>query len=138
MCAAFTAARAPSWPAKKTTFSARLKTSGQRRRSGAPRRAEGDGDEITLLRSWLDEAWSLRSKHEYDQVREVLERTRKQADLIRTKITVSKLRAQASGARTRWRTCGRRSPSPKALADTLKKKKAIEGTEKIGNKGGSQ
>src|SRR5204863_6709 len=36
------------------------------------------GDEITLLRSWLDEAWSLRSKHEYDQVREVLERTRKQ------------------------------------------------------------
>ena len=54
------------------------------------------GDEITLLRSWLDEAWSLRSKHEYDQVREVLERTRKQADLIRAKITASKLRAQAT------------------------------------------
>ena len=31
------------------------------------------GDEITQLRSWLDEAWGLRSKHEYDQVREVLE-----------------------------------------------------------------
>ena len=28
-------------------------------------------DEITLLRTWLDEAWSLRSKHEYDQVREM-------------------------------------------------------------------
>ena len=57
------------------------------------------GDEIMLLRSWLDEAWSLRSKHEYDQVREVLERTRKQADLIRAKITASKLRAQAHDAR---------------------------------------
>ena len=31
-------------------------------------------DAITLLRAWLDEAWSLRSKHEYDQVREVLDR----------------------------------------------------------------
>src|SRR6188472_4826666 len=52
-------------------------------------------DEIVLLRTWLDEAWTLRSKHEYDQVREVLDRALKQADLIRAKITVSKLRAQA-------------------------------------------
>src|SRR6516164_822487 len=52
-------------------------------------------DEITLLRAWLDEAWSLRSKHEYDEVREVLDRCLKQADLIRAKITASKLRAQA-------------------------------------------
>jgi len=54
------------------------------------------GDEIVQLRTGLDEAWSLRSKHEYDQVREVLDRTRKQADLIRAKITTSKLRAQAN------------------------------------------
>ncbi|MEA2699694.1 MAG: hypothetical protein QOI66_3965, partial [Myxococcales bacterium] len=40
-------------------------------------------DEITLLRSWLDEAWNLRSKHEYDEVREVLDRCIAQAELIR-------------------------------------------------------
>src|SRR5215475_3034974 len=51
-------------------------------------------DEIARLKSWLDEAWGLRAKHEYDQVREVLDRTLKQADLIRAEITVSKLRAQ--------------------------------------------
>ena len=28
-------------------------------------------DEIALRKAWLDEAWSLRSKHEYDQVRQV-------------------------------------------------------------------
>jgi hypothetical protein len=76
------------------------------------------GDEITLLRSWLDEAWSLRSKHEYDQVREVLERTRKQADLIRAKITASKLRAQAPRARTRWPTCARRSRATRRRSPT--------------------
>src|SRR5262249_25537093 len=53
------------------------------------------GDEITRLKSWLDEAWSLRAKHEYDQVREVLDRCLAQAELIRQKITASKLRAQA-------------------------------------------
>src|SRR4051812_24553600 len=93
------------------------------------------GDEITQLRSWLDEAWNLRSKHEYDQVREVLERTRKQADLIRAKITASKLRAQATAreaglAEVRARI-GR---TKKSLADTLKKKKAIEGSEKVSEK----
>ena len=51
-------------------------------------------DEIARLKSWLDEAWGLRAKHEYDQVREVLDRSLKQEDLIRNEITVSKLRAQ--------------------------------------------
>lgn len=85
------------------------------------------GDEITLLRSWLDEAWSLRSKHEYDQVREVLERTRKQADLIRAKITASKLRAQATSREASLADVrGRIERTKKALADTIKRKKAIE------------
>jgi hypothetical protein len=96
------------------------------------------GDEITLLRSWLDEAWSLRSKHEYDQVREVLERTRKQADLIRAKITASKLRAQAQkreAALADLRAKIARTKS--ALAETMKKKKAIESTDKVSDKGGT-
>ena len=89
---------------------------------------KGVTDEIALLKTWLDEAWNLRAKHEYDQVREVLDRSLKQEDLIRTKIAVSKLRAQvqkreialadirAKIARTR-----------KALQETAAKKKALEG-----------
>ena len=90
---------------------------------------KGVTDEIALLKTWLDEAWNLRAKHEYDQVREVLDRSLKQEDLIRTKIAVSKLRAQvqkrevaladvrAKIARTR-----------KALQETAAKKKALEGS----------
>jgi predicted nucleic acid-binding Zn-ribbon protein len=93
------------------------------------------GDEIAQLRSWLDEAWSLRSKHEYDQVREVLERTRKQADLIRAKITASKLRAQATSREASLNDVRAKiARTKKALADTMKKKKALEGSEKIGDK----
>ena len=95
------------------------------------------GDEITQLRSWLDEAWNLRSKHEYDQVREVLERTRKQADLIRAKITASKLRAQANAREAALADVRARiARTQKSLADTIKKKKAIEGNEKAGGKTG--
>ena len=89
------------------------------------------GDEIMLLRSWLDEAWSLRSKHEYDQVREVLERTRKQADLIRAKITASKLRAQATSREASLADVRARiDRTKKAIADTMKRKKAMEGADK--------
>jgi thioredoxin-like negative regulator of GroEL len=86
-------------------------------------------DEITLLRSWLDEAWGLRSKHEYDQVREVLDRALKQADLIRAKITVAKLRAQAQkreGALSELRA--KIARTRKALQDTVAKKKVLEGS----------
>ena len=84
-------------------------------------------DEITLLRAWLDEAWSLRSKHEYDQVREVLERTRKQADLIRAKITASKLRAQATSREASLADVRARiARTKKALVDAAKRKKTLE------------
>jgi hypothetical protein len=97
------------------------------------------GDEIAQLRSWLDEAWNLRSKHEYDQVREVLERTRKQADLIRAKITASKLRAQATAREASLAEVRARiARTKKALADTLKKKKAMEGSEKVSDKTGDK
>jgi hypothetical protein len=87
------------------------------------------GDEISLLRSWLDEAWSLRSKHVYDQVREVVDRAREQADVIRAKITVSKLKAQvekreAALAQLKAKIARTR----KALADATAKKKQLEGS----------
>jgi hypothetical protein len=85
------------------------------------------GDEITRLRSWLDEAWNLRSKHEYDQVREVLERTRKQADLIRAKITASKLRAQVTKREASLDDLRAKiARTKKSLAETVKKKKTLD------------
>ncbi len=86
-------------------------------------------DEITLLKSWLDEAWNLRSKHEYDEVREVLDRALKQEDLIRAKIAVSKLRAQAQKRDAELQDLkGKIARSRKALQETADKKKALERT----------
>ncbi|MFL5305781.1 MAG: hypothetical protein ACJ8F1_11230 [Polyangia bacterium] len=85
------------------------------------------GDEITLLRSWLDEAWNLRAKHEYEEVRLVLDRALKQEDLIRAKITVAKLRAQEQKHESTLKDLnGKIARTRKALQDTSDKKKALE------------
>jgi hypothetical protein len=89
------------------------------------------GDEITLLKAWLDEAWALRAKHEYDQVREVLDRALAQAELIRQKISASKLRAQADKREAALQETRRKTDQArKALADTIVKKKALEASSK--------
>ncbi len=89
---------------------------------------KGVTDEIALLKSWLEEAWNLRAKHEYDQVREVLDRSLKQEDLIRTKIAVSKLRAQAQKREaTLQELRAKIALTRKALQATAAKKKALEG-----------
>jgi hypothetical protein len=86
-------------------------------------------DEIALLKSWLDEAWNLRAKHEYDAVREVLDRALKQADLIRTKIAVSKLRAQVQKREAGLQEVRAKiARTRKALQETVAKKKALEGS----------
>jgi hypothetical protein len=86
-------------------------------------------EEITMLKSWLDEAWGLRSKHEYDQVREVLDRCLAQAELIRQKISAAKMRAQLQ---KREATIGelrtKIARTKKKLQDTTIQKKALEGT----------
>jgi hypothetical protein len=84
-------------------------------------------DEIARLKSWLDEAWGLRAKHEYDQVREVLDRTLKQADLIRAEITVSKLRAQEQKREVALKDVKDKiAKTRKTLQETSDKKKALE------------
>jgi hypothetical protein len=84
-------------------------------------------DEIALLKSWLDEAWSLRAKHEYDEVREVLDRALKQEDLIRTQIAVSKLRAQVQKREATLQDLHTKiARTRKALQETVEKKKALE------------
>lgn len=84
-------------------------------------------DEIARLRSWLDEAWGLRAKHEYDQVREVLDRSLKQGDLIRAEITVSKLRAQEQSREAALKDLRAKiARTRKSLQETSDKKKALE------------
>jgi hypothetical protein len=53
-------------------------------------------EEITLMRSWLDQSWRLRSEQKYDDTRVVLDRVDAQAEMIREKITASKLSAAAA------------------------------------------
>jgi hypothetical protein len=85
-------------------------------------------EEITMLRTWLDEAWSLRSKHEYDQVREVLDRCLGQAELVRQKINAAKLRAQVQKRETALGELRAKiDRTRKALQDITIKKKALEG-----------
>ncbi len=84
-------------------------------------------DEIARLKSWLDEAWGLRAKHEYDQVRTVLDRALKQEDLIRAQITVSKLRAQELKRETALKEVKEKiARTRKTLQETSEKKKTLE------------
>jgi len=84
-------------------------------------------DEIARLKSWLDEAWGLRAKHEYDEVREVLDRALKQEDLIRAQITVSKLRVQEQKHEAALKDVKERiARTRKTLQETSDKKKALE------------
>jgi hypothetical protein len=87
------------------------------------------GDEIALLRSWLDEAWNLRSKHEYDEVREVLDRCIAQAELIRQKINAAKLRAQVQKREAALEEVRDKIQKTKrALQEMTIKKRTLEGT----------
>jgi hypothetical protein len=89
------------------------------------------GDEIALLKAWLDEAWTLRAKHEYDDVREVLDRALGQAELIRQKINVSKLRAQADKREAALQDIRRKiDQTRRALGETTIKKRALEANSK--------
>jgi hypothetical protein len=84
-------------------------------------------DEIARLKSWLDEAWGLRAKHEYDQVRTVLDRALKQEDLIRAQITVSKLRAQELKREAALKEVKEKTArTRKTLQETSEKKKMLE------------
>ena len=53
------------------------------------------GTDLTVLRMWLDQAWSLRSQEKYDEVRVITDRCKAQADMIREKTTAAKLGAKA-------------------------------------------
>jgi len=52
--------------------------------------------DIMMMRSWLDNAWTLRSQEKYDEVRIILDRCEAQANMVRQLLTASKLSAQAA------------------------------------------
>lgn len=56
--------------------------------------------DLTLLRLWLDDAWDLRSKHQYNGVRELLDRVDAQANLIRQEIKLGDLAAEVDRRET--------------------------------------
>lgn len=84
-------------------------------------------DEITLLKSWLDEAWGQFSKEDYDRVREILDRCIAQAELIRQKTTAAGLKARAEDREAAARASRDKVERTKqALQQALIKKKALE------------
>ncbi len=88
-------------------------------------------DEITLLKSWLDEAWQQYSKEEWKKVREVVDRCIAQAELIRDKITAAKMTAYANDREAAVKaTRAKIEQTRKALLDAQSTKKALEMTNK--------
>jgi hypothetical protein len=57
-------------------------------------------EDITLMRVWCDMAWKLRSDDKLDEVRVVYDRIQAQAEMIRQRITASKLMAEAAKRET--------------------------------------
>jgi hypothetical protein len=84
-------------------------------------------DEITLLRTWLDEAASKLSKDQGTRARESLDRCVAQADLIRVKLATAKLKADATAREQAARDARDKvKKTQKALEDAIVKKKAME------------
>jgi hypothetical protein len=85
------------------------------------------GDEITLLKSWLDESWSAYSSEDYKKTREVIDRCLAQAELIRQKTAATKLTANASERETSVRSTREKiERTKKALLESQATKKALE------------
>lgn len=84
-------------------------------------------DDITLLKSWLDEAWQQYSKEEWKRVREVVDRCIAQAELIRDRITAGKMTAYANDREAAVRSTREKiERTKKALLDAQSTKKALE------------
>ncbi len=85
-------------------------------------------DDAQVLRSWLDEAWRLRSEQKYDDVRIVLDRCDSQAEMIRQRIQASKLVAQAAEREDKVAKLRAEIEAlRKAIAEGRQQKAALEG-----------
>jgi len=73
--------------------------------------------DVTMMRSWLDNAWTLRSQEKYDEVRIVLDRCEAQANMVRQRLVAAKLAAQATA---------KEDEVKQARAQLARTKKALE------------
>jgi len=84
--------------------------------------------EIAMMRSWLDNAWTLRSQEKYEEVRIVLDRCEAQANMVRQLLTASELAAQADAKEKEVkRARGQLDRTKKALENAKIQKARLEG-----------
>jgi hypothetical protein len=84
--------------------------------------------DITMMRSWLDTAWTLRSQEKYDEVRIVLDRCDAQANMVRQRLVAAKLTAQATAKEDEVkRAKNQLARAKKALENAKIQKARLEG-----------
>ncbi len=120
----------PAWAGKREAEDLRRQIDSQRSGAGDLERLDerrAVTDEITMLRSWIDEAATQLQKDELDKVREVLDRCVAQTELIRQKTTAGRMTAGAvdkEGALKRARE--RNEKTKLAIQQATINKKALE------------
>ena len=86
------------------------------------------GTDITMMRSWLDTAWSLRSQEKYDEVRGLLDRCEAQANMIRQLLNAAKMNVQATAKEGDLKRARTRLANTKKAVENAKIQKArLEG-----------
>ena len=84
--------------------------------------------DITMMRSWLDNAWTLRSQEKYDEVRIILDRCEAQANMVRQRLVAAKLVAQATAKEDEVkRAKNQLARTKKALENAKLQKARLEG-----------
>jgi hypothetical protein len=124
------AAPAPAWAGKREADDLRRQIDVQRSGAGDLERLDDRRtvvDEITMLRTWIDEAVSQHQKEKFDRVRDVLDRCAAQSELIRQKIVASRLTAQADEREAALTASRQKVEQTKtAIGEATVKKKAME------------
>lgn len=87
-------------------------------------------EDIALIGSWLDEAWNLRGREEYERASETLERVDAQKDMVREKITASQHKAEAAKLEERIEQARARVKELQRELRELSKKKTALGSDK--------
>ena len=84
--------------------------------------------DLTMMRAWLDNAWTLRSQEKYDEVRIALDRCEAQANMVRQRLNAAKLAAQATAKEDEVkRARSQLARTKKALENAKIQKARLEG-----------
>jgi hypothetical protein len=120
----------PAWAGKREMEDLRRQIDSQRSGTGDLERLDerrAVTDEITMLRSWIDEAATQLQKEELDKTREVLDRCVAQSELVRQKTSASRLSAQAGDKEAALKRSRERVEKTKlAIGQATINKKALE------------